>query len=220
MERQDFDEFVTVLDAAMGMYDKQPPSGFAQSIWWNSLKSYTLQEVKAGFSRHIRNPDNGQFAPKPADIVRAIGGTSSDNAVVAWSKVDKTVRSIGAYRDVIFDDAYIHAVIGDMGGWVKLCTGHDDEAWPHVQREFENRYRGFMTRRQAGDYPRQLVGITNATNRQMGRTDKLQHPAVIGDMAKAQAVFSGGATHLINTPVFKQLENVIDLQTRRLGGSQ
>lgn len=35
--------------------------------------------------------------------------------MVAWNKVDKAVRQVGAWTSVMFDDALIHRVISDMG---------------------------------------------------------------------------------------------------------
>ena len=55
------------------------------------------------------------------------------------------------------DDALIHRVLTDMGGWV-LISQNDDAQWPFVRNEFVNRYRGFRERHQLPDYPRYLIG--------------------------------------------------------------
>lgn len=122
MNIQDYDQFCQAMTATMELYNKPSLSEFSLSLWWGALNCYTLSEVLGGLSRHVQNPDSGQFAPKPADVVRAIGGTTHDNSAMAWAKVDRAVRSIGGYEDVVFDDAYIHAAIEDMGGWVRVCT--------------------------------------------------------------------------------------------------
>lgn len=220
MNTQDYDQFCQAMTATMELYNKPSLSEFSLSLWWGALNCYTLPEVLGGLSRHVQNPDSGQFAPKPADVVRAIGGTTHDNSAMAWAKVDRAVRSIGGYEDVVFDDAYIHAAIEDMGGWVRVCTGHTDEDWPFVQREFENRYRGYATRRSLHDYPRLLVGIANASNNRNGINPKhIKPPRLVGDEKKAMAVYRGGSFE--QKGQFRRLDvdaamapNVINIQPR------
>ena len=220
MNTQDYDQFCQAMTATMELYNKPSLSEFSLSLWWGALNCYTLPEVLGGLSRHVQNPDSGQFAPKPADVVRAIGGATHDNSAMAWAKVDRAVRSIGGYEDVVFDDAYIHAAIEDMGGWVRVCTGHTDEDWPFVQREFENRYRGYATRRNLQDYPRLLVGIANASNNRNGINPKhIKSPRLVGDEQKAMAVYRGGS--IDQKDQFKRLDvgaamapNVINMQPR------
>jgi len=77
--------------------------------------------------RHLMNPDTGQFLPKPADIVRMLGGRTLDRALMAWAKVDKAVRQIGTYESVVFDDALIHRVLHEMGGWVGMGQKTENE---------------------------------------------------------------------------------------------
>ena len=220
MNPHDYDQFSQAMTATMELYGKPSLSEFSLSLWWGALECYTLAEVLGGLSRHVQNPDSGQFAPKPADVVRAIGGTTHDNSAMAWAKVDRAVRSIGGYEDVVFDDAYIHAAIEDMGGWVRVCTGHTDEGWPFVQREFENRYRGYATRRSLHDYPRLLVGIANAANNRNGLNPKhIKPPRLVGDEKKAMAVYRSGSFE--QKGQFKRLDvdaamapNVINIQPR------
>jgi hypothetical protein len=197
MQQQDFEQFGDVMASLCDLYGKSKLSEFALSLWWGAMEHYTLREVQVGLTRHIQNPDNGQFFPKPADVTRAIGGTTADSAALAWSKVDRAVRSVGGYQDVAFDDAYIHAAIVDMGGWITLCSKNDSE-WPFVQREFENRYRGYATRRAVPEYLPVLIGIASASNevnRHQFRPE-LRHfknkPVLIGNPEKAQLVIAGG----------------------------
>jgi hypothetical protein len=211
MRNEDFDQFSAVINGVADLYSKPPLSEFAMSLWWNALKVYELIEVKRGLSRHVQNPDNGQFMPKPADVVRAIGGTTSDNATTAWSKVDKAVRTVGTYQDVAFDDPLIHAVLLDMGGWI--CVGSkSDSDWPFVQREFENRYRGYASRRIIPEYPPVLTGIasaTNETNRHEFRAELQGYknkPVLIGVAQKALSVISGGVECATGTKITRLAE--------------
>lgn len=188
MTHDDFENFREILSAIGDIYGKKV-SEFALSIWWGALKNYDLAAIRDALSRHVINPDSGQYMPKPADVVRMIGGTTTDSALVAWSKVDKAVREIGTYQDVVFDDPLIHRVIDDMGGWVALGTKTADE-WPFVAREFETRYRGYASRQAKPEYQGILTGIANAQNRRNGFP--CFAPVLIGDTTRAQQVMELG----------------------------
>ena len=107
MTQDDFEKFEDLLSGVGEIYGKTL-SEFALTLWWGALKDYDLTAIRNALSRYVVNPDNGQFMPKPADVVRMIGGTSTDSAMIAWTKVDKAVRQVGTWQDVVFDDPLIH----------------------------------------------------------------------------------------------------------------
>lgn len=188
MQTNDLKSFTDLLSGVMDLYGREV-SPFSVRIWWEAMQPYDLPAVSLAFSRHVQNPDSGQFVPKPADVIRMLGGTTQDKALQAWAKVDKAVRHVGTYQTVAFDDPLIHRVLHDMGGWVGLGMKTEDE-WPFVQKEFENRYRGFSMRNERPEYPQKLIGISEAEN---SRSGKPTDPArLIGDATKALAVMSGG----------------------------
>lgn len=188
MRIEDLTEFREFLTESLAFWN-QSVSEFSLSVWWQAMQQFDMVAVRQAFTRHAMNPEAGQFAPKPADIVRMLGGTTQDAALVAWAKVDQAVRRVGSYADVVFDDPLIHRVLHDMGGWMALGTKTEDE-WPFVAKEFENRYRGFRMRGERPEYPPVLIGIAGAHNRKGNH--ELQPPILIGDQSKAQAVMRGG----------------------------
>lgn len=189
MRIDDFQKFHDGIAGVMSFYGKSL-SGFALDVWWTALKVYDLAAIVDAFNRHLANPDAGQFAPKPADIIRVLQGSSQDSALRAWAKVDLAVRRVGTYCDVVFDDALIHRVIQDMGGWIALGTKAENE-WPFVAKEFENRYRGFCSRGERPQYPPTLIGIATAHNFRKGY--KNGAPVLIGKEQLARQVWRGGS---------------------------
>jgi len=196
MKQDDFQRFKEGIEGVYNFYNKEL-STFALDVWWNSLRAYDLSAVIDSFNRHLMNPDTGQWLPKPADLVKMFGGRTQDRALQAWSKVDRSVRSVGAYESVVFDDPLIHRVLHEMGGWIGLGQKDEDE-WPFVAKEFENRYRGYAMRSETPDYPPVLIGIAESYNGQKGL--KTDAPRLIGNPAAAERVMAGGqAVNLIGT---------------------
>jgi len=189
MQSDEYQQFRELMSGVHDFYGRDL-SEFALSVWWGAMRPYDLGTVRDAMSRHVVDPDAGQFMPKPADIVRMVGGRSIDAAQTAWSKVDAAVRRVGNYASVAFDDPVIHRVISDMGGWVLLGSKGDGD-WPFIAKEFENRYRGYRMRGDRPDYPPILVGIADAHNAQAGF--KAEPPVLIGNVEKAQAVMAGGS---------------------------
>lgn len=189
MKISDQPQFAATLSGVYAMY-KNDLSDALISIWWETCKSFDFSAVSEAFTRHCMNPDNGQYLPKPADIIRLLGGTSQDGGLIAWAKVDRALRSVGTYQTVVFDDPIIHAVIMDMGGWVSLGTKSEDE-WPFVGKEFQNRYRGYRLQGGVREYVKSLVGLAEAQNSQNGM--RSQPPVLIGDTPKAMQVLANGA---------------------------
>lgn len=180
--------FLSMISSVYAFY-RQDFSQFAGIVWWEAMKPFDYPAVTDALNRHCINPDNGQFMPKPADVVRMLQGSSKDAALVAWSKFDKAIRSVGTYESVVFDDSLIHSVITDMGGWIYLGSKKEDE-WPFVKNEFENRYRGYSSRSVKPEYKPVLVGLAEAQNAQIGfRSLK---PRLIGNPEKASDVYLGG----------------------------
>lgn len=159
-------------------------------IYWRALQKFDFEAIADAASRHAVDPDQGQFMPKVADLVRLLEGSKVDQSGVAWTKVREALSSVGAYQDVVFDDAYAMATIQDMGGWIKLCHSRVDEL-PFIEQDFRKRYAGFRVRGiDAYDCPRVLGGIVNADRLTEGQ--KLQAPMMIGNPQKCAAIMERG----------------------------
>jgi hypothetical protein len=189
MEIDNFQKFHDGIAGVMSFYGKGV-SRFALDVWWTALRRFDLAAVVDAFNRHLANPDTGQFAPKPADIIRMLQGSTQDSALRAWAKVDQAVRRVGTYPDVVFDDALIHRVIQDMGGWIALGARGEDE-WPFVAKEFENRYRGYNARSEHPPHPSTLIGIATAHNSRTGYPP--EPPVLIGNEQAARQVLLCGS---------------------------
>lgn len=157
MNSHDSEPFRKLVSDVMSFYGKDV-SSFVFDVWWNACRPFDYEQVCKAFTAHATDPDHGQFAPKPADIVRQLAGTKTDQSLRAWSKVHSAMSEVGAYADVCFDDPAIHRVIEDMGGWPKMCRAPLTEL-SYMQHRFCESYRAYAGRT---DYeaPLMLAGDT------------------------------------------------------------
>lgn len=188
MRQSDAGQFQELLTDALAFY-RQDVSEFALSVWWAACERFELEQVRKALTAHAMDPERGQFAPKPADVVRVLQGTHTDRSLMAWGKVYEAMTRVGAYASVVFDDAAIHAAIEDMGGWPQVCRS-DVDALPFLQRRFCDTHRAYAMR-PGHPYPPRLIGDTEAKNRLDGRD--VEPPVLIGDPAKCRLVHSSGS---------------------------
>ena len=168
-------EFVQLLTGTSEIYSKSI-TDFGIDMWFEDLKDYPIERVKMAFKAHRKDPKNGQFMPKPADIVRHIDGLPTEIATQAWLKVIEAVKRVGAWGSVQFDDLSIHSAIDTMGGWTKLCAMTDDEL-PFKQREFEKLYAE-KVKFNHGYVPKHLAGFAEIQNHSSGLA--VEAPVLIG----------------------------------------
>lgn len=189
MQQRDRAAFAELMHAVYALY-RSDLSDAVLGIWWEAMRPFELDAVRDALNRHAISPDAGQYLPKPADVIRLLAGSTLDAAQLAWTKVQRAVRQAGAYVSVAFDDALVHAVLDDMGGWTTLCARPEKDL-PFVEREFVERYRGYRTRGALERYPRYLPGLAEAHNASRGFASPA--PLLIGDPVRAAAVMEGGA---------------------------
>ncbi len=188
MQDSDKSDFRAMLDLVFDTIGKPRLEPRVVRVYYDSLKQYELEDIAEALNKHMVDTERGQWTPKPADIARQIAGGVEANSQLAWSKVDRAVRTVGPYRSVCFDDPKIHRVIADMGGWISLC-GTDEKEYPFKRQEFEKRYRGYAQRE--FDYPARLIGSAQASNERLGYHDQ-NDLVFIGEPGVARVVYETG----------------------------
>jgi len=182
-------KFAQALTACMNLYGRTITPQVID-LFANAMSAYDTDDVLSALEKHLLDPDVGQYPPKPADLVRRISGGYGDASALAWAKVMKTVRTVGGYESVVFDDPLIHAVIAQLGGWSAMC-GMSDKEEPFVGRDFQRLYLGLKQRGETPNYPPVLVGIAEAHNTREHLTNA--PPVMIGEPDRAKLVYRGGS---------------------------
>lgn len=179
-------KFAATLKACMDLYGK-PLTADVMQLYARALARYETEDVIRALEIHLLDPDCGQFAPKPADIVRRIDGGNITKSAAAWAIVAKAIRTVGSYQTVAFDDPLIHHAIDQMGGWIKLCSTPENEL-PFRAKDFEKLYMGHKQRGVVPTSAPRLIGRTESENNQNGfRSADI---ALIGNPEKARHLIS------------------------------
>lgn len=213
MTENDRRDFARLLTDVLAFY-RQDVSPFALDVWWQACQPFTLEQVSRALTRHAMDAERGQFAPKPADLVRVLSGTATDRAMLAWGKALDAASRVGAYTDVVFDDPAIHAVIDDLGGWPKFCRGEAKDL-SYLQHRFTEAHRAYSGRGEFG-YPRVLMGDRSPDNVYQQRGLPPPRPAVIGDIERARAVYRLGSKQGKTGIAFQQALEAVDSSTKLL----
>lgn len=73
MRIEDRHEFNSLLITAMAVYERQITSALGD-LYFAALGQYSIDQVREGMARHLQDPVDGKFSPKPADVIRQIQG--------------------------------------------------------------------------------------------------------------------------------------------------
>tara|TARA_R110002012_G_scaffold14850_3_gene60492 strand:+ start:1437 stop:2081 length:645 start_codon:yes stop_codon:yes gene_type:complete len=179
---------------ALWLYANEPfgktPSDSATKIVFRALQKYSFGDIQRGIEKHMIDPDNGMFAPKPADVVRNVDGPKADRGIKALMKAEEAARQYGRnVTGICFDDPIIHRTIQDFGGWAKfydhfICSNpkrHFDE------KEFLNRYDRYA-KHGCESYPKLLRGDLTHTQKLDVENGK-EKTILIGDKEKAKLTY-------------------------------
>ncbi len=189
MQASDKAQFVNLMSSVAELY-RETLSLNRLEIYWRCLQKYSLESIRKTLDAHAVHPNQGQFMPKPADIIRLLEGNDANQSLLAWNKATDAMKSIGSYNSIIFDDSLIHRILLDMGGWIKFGENLEKEL-PFVEREFERRYRFYVWQKPLW-HPKQLSGLFESTNTLMGYS--FPSPKIFGDTQLALKVYQEGTT--------------------------
>lgn len=181
------------------------------NLIFDNLSRFSLGDVKRGIGLHINDTQNGQFPITPTHVVANIEGRAEERGAHAWAKLAKAVETLSPYDDICFDDAGIHKIVQDEGGWIRLC-GMNLEDFKFLQNRFIKVYSALVSKREFS-YPKILKGISNSSNSGNKLADgspiAIIPPVVVGDKEKARLVYQGGSNGRLEVTYNNEISNAV-----------
>jgi len=174
MNDVDKKEFATQMMLIAEIYDK-PVSKEKMKIYFATLKEYSIDQVKIGIQSHMSDTDQGQFFPKPANIIKHIDGqlpNVTEKAELAWLEIENAIRFIGSYGTLKIEDKIAIAAVKSLGSWSDLCmTNIDKMQWK--KKEFIDAYE-LLSSTHAEMLPKSLPGIEAVYNSKIESKSQLK----------------------------------------------
>ena len=92
----DIDKYlIDVLDSLADIYNRPPIGEKGSKIYIAMLSGYSIDQINYAFERHQRDPNEGAFFPKPANLLKHLeGDTITHDEVIAMSRLADTPLGI------------------------------------------------------------------------------------------------------------------------------
>ena len=114
-------------------------------VYFMSLNEYSYQQVEWAIGEHLKDPVDGKFFPKPANIISHLQTSevsTEDKGLLAWGQIIREMRRIGAYGSLELDDKQALAAIKAVKSWKDLCAMPEkDLTW--AKKEFLANYKTY-----------------------------------------------------------------------------
>lgn len=111
-------------------------------LFFASLREYSFEQVSYGFEKHLSDPVDGKFFPKPANIIKHLKAdepSTEQKAELAWAQVMRTIRTDGSYGSLKLDDKQALAAVKAFTSWKDLCMMPESKmTW--AKKEFISMY--------------------------------------------------------------------------------
>lgn len=185
MPTTNYTHFAQWLTIIFGLYRCELTEELLE-LYWILLQRFTLDELKYAANRHFNSHKEGKYLPTPSHLLQYLQFNPHTAADNAWYKLLNAIRQHGCYNSVTFDDAHIHCVVQELGGWLELCRLKTYELQA-LHRPFHDDYVQLCENGLPKKYPRFLAGITPLTD----SNGRLTQPCFVGDPILANAVWQG-----------------------------
>lgn len=178
MQKHEETEFKEIMIGLGEYYGKEITEALTK-IYWYDLKPLTIDQFKLAASQHRLNPDNGQFFPKSADIVKIFTGNTKqqeqlldDQAQMQWLVILSEIRKTGSWGNLEIEDQQAMAAVESLGGWKLICskTQHD---LIFFGKKFVETYKNFE-RTDISLLPNKLAGRIEIENHKQNKQPSIE----------------------------------------------
>lgn len=177
MREPDFDQFSAMLnDVAALLPPAQPLSPTARAIYFRALSTLSIEQVRAGFDAHVKDPQRGRFFPRPADLMAQLQAARDGRpgADEAWAIA---VKSADEAATVVWTDEAAAA-----WGIARPVMALGDEVGARVA--FRDAYNRLVDEARAADRP--IEWRASLGHDPDGRAAGIREAIALGRLAASQ----------------------------------
>ena len=205
MKREEFG----IVFGMMAEYFGVAPSEGVTEIYYELLRDLSIGDFKKACQILMESRVfNG--LPKVVEIKEVIYGRPEELAILAYQKLLETIKKVGPWDTVIFEDGAIGKAVEAMGGWEAVNDILLDE-WKFRRKEFESLY--IINLKRGNTDPVKLFGAFDRINGAMGQQG-WNKPVLIPSEAKTLTEVRA------QTPVYKLTEEVPADQSTEFGDQE
>lgn len=185
MTEQDRKQFANAICTMFEVFGKKPTK-IMMNGYFMALKKLTIEQVEVAVTIAM---ERCKFFPKPVELIEFITGGKDQlesRAIIEAGRVLESIKRVGAYKSICFDDPVTQAAISQgFGGWIKLCQDLtvDQEGW--FTKDFAKIYKAYAMDK-IKHYGK-LSGIADTTNSASGKKIELEI-VYIGNVKKAKQI--------------------------------
>jgi len=177
MKSEDYNKFKTVIAGMCEVYDRVPSEVLLQ-VFWEDFKELTIDEFSKAVSDHRKDPDQGMFFPKTANLMKQIKGSSKqqhrsieERAELAWSEITTHLQRKGPYKTFTSKDGVSLAAFHAVGGMSKLSTA-DYEKMTWIKKEFISMYETYE-KTPLENLPQNIMGLEDLQKHKLEQQGRL-----------------------------------------------
>lgn len=111
-------------------------------VYFMSLGGYSYQQVEWAIGEHLKDPVDGKFFPKPANIIKHLAANDlgpEEQAEIAWAEVMQCLRRNGAYGSLKIENKQAIAAFKAFTTWKEFCA-MDASKLVWAKKEFISMY--------------------------------------------------------------------------------
>ncbi len=95
-------------------------------LYFEMLKDISTADFKKGAKHLFQNRKYKSF-PQIAEIRQACKIEVEQEAISAWSSIEKAIRDLGRNAQIRFYNQIAHSALDSLGGWSRVCVSKPDQ---------------------------------------------------------------------------------------------
>lgn len=131
------DDFYCIFKVMSEYYGAQPSNALME-IYWQAFKGWSTDDFQRACNAVMFTRKYSKL-PLIPEIIEAVHGKSEDRAALAYHALVETMKRVGHWETVVFEDGAIGQAVDAMGGWEYVNTITVEE-WKFRRKDFESLY--------------------------------------------------------------------------------